>query len=177
MRVAFVVARSLNNVIGCDGKLPWDIPSELKHFREITRGKPVIMGRNTWESLPKKPLPNRLNIVLSHELADELPGAIVATSPEQALEFASTAAEKAGADEICVIGGQSVFSAMWSFADRIYETVVETEILDGDTYFCIDDRDEWETVFKSGPIRLDGDEFCYTVKTVDRRHCQLAMVG
>src|SRR5689334_13082891 len=100
-RIAFVVAVARNGVIGAKGDLPWRISSDLKRFKQITMGKPVIMGRKTWESLPKRPLAGRLNIVITRDGAYEAPGAVVAAGVEEAL----TAAREANAEEICVIGG------------------------------------------------------------------------
>src|SRR5450432_2618465 len=95
-RVALVVAKAENNVIGKGGTLPWRIPEDMKWFREITMGKPCIMGRKTWESLPKRPLPGRRNIVVTREHRYRADGADVADSVEQAIEIAA----REGVEEI-----------------------------------------------------------------------------
>ncbi|MFW6413183.1 MAG: dihydrofolate reductase, partial [Oceanicaulis sp.] len=103
-RLVIVVAVAKNGVIGRDGDLPWRIPSDLKRFKAATLGKPVIMGRKTWESLPRKPLPGRANIVVSRSMSAAA-GAQVVSTPEAALDAAAIAAAHAGAGEICLIGG------------------------------------------------------------------------
>ncbi|MCC5996888.1 MAG: dihydrofolate reductase [Oceanicaulis sp.] len=170
MHIAFVVARARNGVIGCDGELPWRLPSELRHFRSITSGKPIIMGRNTWESLPKKPLPHRLNIVLSFERSFVADGATVCHSPAEALAVAKSFCDTRGIEEVCVIGGQSVFEAMWQYADRVYETEVQADV-QGDTFFHIIDADFWENTSRTEPVQQDGDEFSYVVRTHTRKAC------
>ena len=170
MQIAFVVARASNGVIGCDGDLPWRLPSELRHFREVTRGKPVIMGRNTWESLPKKPLPHRLNIVLSFEKAYVAEGATVCSSIAQAIEVAKEYCLENQLEEACVIGGQAVFEAMWQHADKIYETEVLADV-QGDTFFRSVDPEFWESTSVSEPYQCDGDEYPYIVRTLERTLC------
>jgi dihydrofolate reductase len=124
--------------IGQDNDLIWDIPTDLARFRELTRAHPVIMGRKTWESLPKRPLPNRVNIVVSHNAEYDAPGAVVVTSMEAALAEAHNAP---GADEIYVIGGEQIFNLARKYADRLVLTEVEDDT-PGDTHF-FDYRDEF----------------------------------
>ncbi|MGB7204468.1 MAG: dihydrofolate reductase, partial [Anderseniella sp.] len=104
MRVSAVVAASDNNVIGKDGGLPWHVSSDLKLFKEITLGKPVIMGRRTWESLPRRPLPGRRNIVITRNSDYEAEGAELARSVDEALSLC------AGEDEVSIIGGGQVYA-------------------------------------------------------------------
>src|ERR1700692_186754 len=101
------IARARNGVIGRDGKLPWRLKSDLAIFRAVTMGKPVIMGRKTWESLPKKPLVGRTNIVLSRDGAFEAKGALVVDDFSEAVQIGREQARDDGRDEICVIGGAS----------------------------------------------------------------------
>src|SRR5690348_16688740 len=98
-RIALVVAVARNGVIGRGGHLPWHISSDLKHFKTITMGKPLVMGRKTWESLPRRPLPGRMNIVITRHRDYRADGAIIADDLGDAIK----AAAKAGVDEICVI--------------------------------------------------------------------------
>ncbi|MDO9588354.1 MAG: dihydrofolate reductase, partial [Brevundimonas sp.] len=107
--LALVVARARNGVIGRDGDLPWRLRSDLQRFKAITLGKPCIMGRKTWESLPLKPLPGRLNLILSRDESFEAHRAVVCTTLDEAVEIARETAEEDGVDEICVIGGVALF--------------------------------------------------------------------
>ena len=129
MRISLVVAAARNGVIGRDGGLPWHLPGDLKRFKALTLGKPVVMGRRTWESLPRRPLPGRDNLVLSR---GRPPGA-----QDGALWFADLAAalehgRRLGAAEICVIGGAALFREALPLADRVHMTWVEREMV-GDT--------------------------------------------
>lgn len=121
--IALVVARAENGAIGIGGDLPWRLSTDLKQFRKITFGKPIIMGRRTFQSLPRT-LDHRVNIVLSRDPGLVAPGAIVARSLEEGLTHALRAAEDAGVDEIMVIGGDDVFRAVLPVAKRIYLTEV-----------------------------------------------------
>lgn len=136
MRVALVVAIARNGVIGRDNALPWRLPDEMAHFRRVTLGKPVVMGRKTWESL-KKPLAGRDNIVVTHRPGYEAAGAIVVHS----LEEAWSAARRA--DEVCVIGGSTLYAETLPIADVIYLTEVDADV-EGDTRLPAFDRAEWE---------------------------------
>ena len=137
--LVLVVARDRNGVIGKAGDLPWRLRSDLQRFKAITIGKPCIMGRNTWESLPLRPLPGRLNIVLTRDEgyaeAGKTRGALVVTSLDEALEIAREQAMEDGVDEVCVIGGEALFAAALPRAKRLYITEVETEVEGGDTWF------------------------------------------
>lgn len=117
-RVSLIVARAENGVIGADGKLPWRIPADMKWFKANTLGKPVIMGRKTWESLPKRPLPERRNIVISRDATYRAEGAEVVISLAAALALC------AGADEAMVIGGAEIYALALPLASRIYLTRV-----------------------------------------------------
>jgi dihydrofolate reductase len=121
--IALVVARAENGAIGIGGDLPWRLSTDLKQFRKVTLGKPIIMGRRTFQSLPRV-LDHRLNIVLSRERGFMAPAAIVAGSLEEGLAHARRAAKEAGVDEIMVIGGDDVFRAVMPLAERIYLTEV-----------------------------------------------------
>ncbi len=113
--IALVVARARNGVIGRDGDLPWKLRGDLQRFKAITQGKPCLMGRSTWESLPLRPLPGRLNLVLSRDLsyeeAGKAKGAVVCANLGDAIDIARETAEEDGAPEICVIGGTALFEA------------------------------------------------------------------
>ena len=138
MTISLVVAAANNHVIGSDGDLPWHLPDDLRSFKRITTGKPIVMGRKTHESIGR-PLPGRQNIVLTRDAAYATAGCDVATSAEEALALAGDA------DEVMVIGGGEIYRAFLPVADRIYLTRVDAEIA-GDTEFPPLDETEWELV-------------------------------
>ena len=125
-----------NRVIGKDGDMPWNIPEDQKHFAKTTKGKPVIMGRITWESLPEKyqPLPKRPNIVVTRNRDYEAPGAEVVTSPQIALKRAQEIADKKGEKEVYIMGGESIYRALLDATDKLVLTLIEKDV-SGDTYF------------------------------------------
>jgi dihydrofolate reductase len=134
-RVALVVAMADNGVIGRDGGLPWHLPDDLKYFKVVTFGKPVLMGRRTFDSIGK-PLPGRRNLVLSRAAAASVPGVEYVRSVEQARALA------AGAAELCVIGGAEVYALALPLATRIYLTRVHA-LVTGDVYFPLRDFSGW----------------------------------
>ena len=126
--IIIIAAVSKNNIIGKDGKIPWYIKEDFQHFKELTSGYPVIMGRKTWESLPVKPLKDRVNIVLTRKEDFKPKGAIVKHSLKDALDCCKKH------DKIFIIGGQSVYKEGLKFADRLELTKIDKDY-DGDTYF------------------------------------------
>jgi len=126
-RISFVVAFDRNKVIGKNGGLPWRLPDDLKHVRELTLGKPLIMGRRTYESIGR-PLPGRTSIVLTHDPEFRRDGVRVARTPDEALALAGDAAE------VIVFGGAEVFRQFLPLAERIYLTQIDADV-GGDTYF------------------------------------------
>jgi len=132
-RLAFIVAVAANGVIGLDNKLPWHIPEDLKWFKENTMGKPMIMGRKTFESLGR-PLPGRPHIVVSRNKNFETDGVYVASSINEAVEIADKLAGKLEVDEIMVIGGENVYRQMLPLVSRVYRTYVDAQP-DGDAFF------------------------------------------
>jgi len=133
-------------VIGRDGQLPWRLKSDLKHFRELTIGKPVVMGRKTFESIGK-PLAGRTNIVLTRDLSVKVPGGALATSLDAALGYARDDARKRGVDEIMVIGGSDVFADTLPLAHRLEITHVHAAPK-GDAYFPPIDPAVWREVVR-----------------------------
>ena len=133
-----IVAAAANNVIGADGGLPWRLSEDLRRFKEITMGKPMIMGRRTFESIGKA-LPGRRSIVITRQANYKAPGVEVVATPEAALELARHA------DEVMIIGGGKVYEHFLPMTDRIYLTRVHTEI-EGDTFFPKIDEDQWRIV-------------------------------
>jgi len=123
-----IAAMTENRVIGRDNGMPWHIPADLAHFKRLTLGKPVVMGRKVFESLGRRPLPERHNIVLSRDPAYDAPGCTRVTDPEAALAAAGDA------PEVMIIGGEQIYRLFLPRAERIYLTLIHTR-LDGDTHF------------------------------------------
>ena len=136
MKISLIVAMANNRVIGHRGKLPWRIPEDLKDFKKKTMGKPIIMGRKTYESIGVA-LPGRTNIVVTRQPVIDNPDLVLASSVHAALKKA----EGVGA-EVMVIGGGEIYAATLPLADRIYLTEVH-ETIDGDTYFPVLDKALW----------------------------------
>ncbi|MFC5343549.1 dihydrofolate reductase [Brevundimonas staleyi] len=169
--ISLVVARAKNNVIGMDGDMPWRLRSDLQRFKAITTGKPCIMGRATWESLPLRPLPGRLNLVLSRDLSYEesgkAKGAVVVSSLSDALDIARETAEDDGVDEICVIGGSALFEAALPRAKRLYITEVDAEP-EGDTFFPAFDESLFREVANDRHDAGDKDDHAFTFRILER---------
>jgi dihydrofolate reductase len=143
MRLALIVATSENGVIGKGGLLPWRIPEDMRWFKEKTRGKPCIMGRKTWESFPKKPLPGRPNIIVTRDREFAAEGATVVHSFNDAVKTAERLCPEA--EEIMVLGGAEIYAIALRQAHRIYLTRIHAAV-DGDTYFPALDPAEWREV-------------------------------
>ena len=167
MIISLVVAVADNGVIGRDGTLPWRISSDLKTFRRLTMGKPLIMGRRTFQSL-KKPLDGRDNIVVTRSAGYKPYGAIIANDFDTALAIARDCANKRGVDEIAVIGGTSVFAAALPIADRIYKTEVHGGP-EGDAYIPPIDWGAWHEVAREALPRGPNDDFSATLIELRRR--------
>jgi dihydrofolate reductase len=139
--IVIVAAVSRNNVIGRAGDLPWRLSTDLKRFKEMTLGKPVVLGRKTFESFGGRPLPGRPHVVVTRNAGFAAAGVETAASLPDAIAKAQVLAEQTGAVEIAVIGGGEIYAQAMSIADRLAVTHVETVIDDGDTFFPrIDDR-------------------------------------
>ncbi len=137
--VSLIAAMGRNRVIGVEGRIPWRLPADFAFFRRATLGKPVIMGRKTWESLPNGALPGRDNIVLSRNPNFRADNGVVVNDVEAALQAAGEAGE------IMVIGGAGVYRLFWDLADRIYLTEVDASF-DGDAFFPEMDARDWREV-------------------------------
>jgi dihydrofolate reductase len=158
--LSLIAAVARNRVIGRDKRLPWYLPGDMRHFREITSGKPVIMGRGTWESLPEKfrPLPGRLNVVVSGNPDYSAPGAVVTGSLAAAIEKA----ERNGGGEIFVIGGANLYRQALPLAGRLYLTEIDAEF-PGDAFFPELRPDEWREVSRSQSFEEAGLTYAFTV--------------
>jgi dihydrofolate reductase len=162
------VARSLNGVIGRDNDLPWRLKSDLAIFKARTMGKPVIMGRKTWDSLPRKPLPGRMNIVLSQDGSFEPAQAVVCESFLEALQMAKEQATDDGVDEVCVIGGRAIFELALPRAKRLYLTEVQAEV-EGDVRFPAFDEAAWTEVSREEHPAGPDDDHAFVFRVLERR--------
>ncbi len=163
MRISLVVAVSENGVIGAGGDMPWRLSSDLKQFKQITLGKPVVMGRKTFESIGR-PLPGRVNIVVSRQTGYHIAGATVVRNVASGMAFATKAAHDAGGDEVCVIGGGEIYRQTLDKADRVYKTEVHVRV-EGDTYFPALEPAEWTEVqrVRHGADKSDSCDYSFVV--------------
>lgn len=163
MLVSLIVAKSRNDVIGRDGGLPWHIPEDLKFFKKVTMGKPLIMGRKTHQSIGR-PLPGRLNIVITRNKNWRADGVTIADGLPAALQIA----KETGAQEAMVIGGEEIYRAALPLTDRIYLTEVDLELA-GDARFPALDASEWVEVQRSEPEGRDDRDPAYMFVTLERQ--------
>ena len=166
--LALVVARARNGVIGRGGTLPWRLRSDMAWFKANTLGKPVIMGRKTWESLPKRPLPGRTNIVLSRDQSFETHAALVCENLSEAIQIGREQAADDGVDEVCVIGGAALFEAALPKAKRLYLTEVEADV-EGDVFFPPFDEADWTEVRREARPAGEEDEYPFIFRVLERR--------
>ena len=156
--LSIIAAVAKNRVIGKDNALLWHLPDDMRHFRETTRGRPVIMGRKTWESLLEafRPLFGRHNIVISRNTAYEAPGATLAGSLDEAIEAAGNVSE------IFVIGGETLYQQAIPVAQRLYITEIDQDFA-GDAYFPEFSRKDWVEASKTGLNTHSGLEFSFVL--------------
>jgi dihydrofolate reductase len=154
-RLYLVAAVAANGIIGANGRLPWRLPEDLKHFKRVTLGQPVIMGRRTWESLPG-PLPGRDNIVVTRSRGYEAPGAALANSLEAALALCS------GEPVACVIGGSRLFAEALPLAAGLVMTEIHRDY-PGDTWFPQWDRARWRESQREPHTAADGTRFDFVL--------------
>ena len=162
------IARARNGVIGRDGALPWRLKTDLANFRAVTMGKPVIMGRKTWDSLPRKPLVGRTNIVLSRDGSFEPAQAVVAETFTEAVAIAREQAEDDGASEVCVIGGASLFALALAKARRLYLTDIDADV-EGDVTLPPIDEEQWLELRRQAYPAGEGDDHPFTIRVLERR--------
>lgn len=154
--VVLVLAMSDNGVIGDRGGLPWRILDDMKRFKRLTLGKPIIMGRKTWDSFPKKPLPGRTNIVVTRDTSWRAEGAVAVHSFDAAL----TKARNKNPSEIAVIGGAEIYKAALPLADRVELTEVHITV-DGDTRLPLFDKSTWRETAREDHTTDEGLRFSY----------------
>jgi dihydrofolate reductase len=134
IKIVIIVAVSQNGIIGRDGDMPWRLSTDLKRFKALSMGKPLVMGRKTFESVGSKPLPGRPHIIVSRSQSIAMPGVETVASLDAALERAKEIARDTGTDEICVVGGGDIYRQALPLADLLHVTHVET-VVEGDTSF------------------------------------------
>jgi len=161
--IAIIVALDENNGIGQKGDLLCHLPNDLKHFKRVTSGHIVIMGRRTYESLPKGALPNRTNVVITSDAAENYPGCIVVRSAEEALTHC-----KEG-EKVFIIGGGQLYRATLGLADQLYLTRIHHTFSDADTFFPEIDFDEWRLTEKEMHEADDKHRYPYTFLTYSKK--------
>lgn len=159
--ISIIVAASTNNVIGVEGDLPWKLSDDLRRFKRLTMGKPIVMGRRTWESIGRA-LPGRQNIVLTRRVGFDAPGCDVVASPAEALDAAGDA------DEIMIIGGSQIYELFLPKARRLYMTRVRAEIA-GDADFPEINEKEWQLVDSEAHQADDTHQFAFEFRTYERK--------
>lgn len=162
--IKLIAAVDKNHVIGNKGTIPWHIREDFQFFKDQTDGHVVVMGRKTWESLPKKPLPNRLNIVITSDILYEAGGALIAHDVNEAFnmylncnEYRTDGSRK-GID-LYIMGGQSIYEAFLPYADEVLLTEIDTEV-EGDTYFPTLGN-EWCEVSRKAGLKQDETPYRY----------------
>ncbi len=156
MQINLIYARADNGIIGKDGVMPWHLPEDLAHFKELTQGRPVIMGRKTWDSLPERfrPLPDRINIVVTRQEVWQQEGAKPATSLEDALQIAGQSA-----DTVWVMGGAQIYAQALPLAHRVEVTEIHREF-EGDVY-APTLGPEWKEIARSNQVAANGLSFSF----------------
>jgi dihydrofolate reductase len=152
LKVSIIAAIAKNNVIGCKGKLPWDMPADLAHFKELTLDKTVIMGRQTYESIGK-PLPQRKNIIVTRNLNFKVAGCQIVCSLEEAIA-------KNQNDELMIIGGADLYQQALPLANNLYLTFIDAEV-NGDTFFPQIDWKKWQEVAKEKHLADTNNPYNY----------------
>ncbi|MEM6344052.1 MAG: dihydrofolate reductase [Bacteroidota bacterium] len=164
LKIIAIYAVSENGVIGKDNDLPWDLKTDMRHFMRSTKGKTVVMGRKSFESIDCKPLPNRRNIIITRQKDYQALGAEVVHSLEEAIEIAKEDGE------VWITGGAGVYeeSIRKGFVNLIYETLVHAEV-DGDVIFNFPNREEWKIVEVDAHQADEKNEFAFTIRTLEKK--------
>ena len=166
-KLVFHFAVADNGVIGKDNDMPWHISSDLKRFKQMTMGKPFIVGRRTFESFGR-PLPGRTNIVVTRDEAFKPEGAVGVASLDEALDLARSIAVRDGVDEISVLGGGTIYKALWNRADRLQVTHIHAEP-EGDTKLPPIDQSVWECVLLEPQEQGERDSAPFSYAVYERR--------
>ena len=164
MNISLVVAAANNNGIGKDGKMPWHLPNDLKHFKNVTWGMPVVMGRKTFASIGSKPLPGRKNIVITRQPGWNAEGVSIVNS----VDAAASLAEELNYKEIFIIGGGQIYMIAFDRANKIYMTRIRAE-LEGDTYFPVIEKDDWKLVSKTDNPADEKHAYAFSFQLWERK--------
>jgi dihydrofolate reductase len=167
MDICLIVAMAENGVIGRDNALPWRLSGDLRRFKALTMGKPLIMGRKTWQSIGR-PLPGRTNIVLTRDKGLDADGVLIAHDAAGALMLAEDAAKRNGAAEIMVIGGAGIYRLFLPRASRLYLTELHAAV-SGDTTFPAIEPDDWAEISRERHDAGPGETGDYSFVVLDRR--------
>ena len=160
MELAVIIAAAENGTIGKDNALPWHLPEDLRYFKRVTMGKPIVMGRKTYESIGR-PLPGRTNIVITRAPDWSAEGVRVAHSLDEALSLAGDIASLDGVNELMVIGGAQIYKTALPMADRLYLTQVHA-VVEGDTYLPEIDWSGWKEVSRERHEASDANPYDYS---------------
>ncbi len=166
IHLSLVAAVARNGIIGHEGGMPWHLPTDLKHFKAVTLGKPIVMGRRTFEAIGRA-LPGRDNIVVTRNSDFEGEGVHVAYSLDEAVSMAEHCARHHGVDEICIIGGGQIYEEVMAHAHRLYVTEVDDEP-EGDARFPDIDPSIWREIDRVGPVRGEKDSAAVTFVRYER---------
>ena len=159
-RISLIVAMSRNGAIGKDNRLPWYLPADLKRFKELTMGHTIVMGRKTWESIGRL-LPGRRSVIVTRNAGFHVEGAVMAATLEAAI------AAGRGDDEVFIIGGEQIFRLAMPIADRIYLTVVETDV-EGDTFMPTIDPALWRIVRSESHAATEANPLAWRFEVLER---------
>ncbi len=165
MKICLIVAAARNRAIGLNNKMPWHLPEDLKYFKHVTLGKPVIMGRNTFESIGR-PLPGRPNIVISRNAGYQAQGITLVNSLEAALQAAQQLLPT-GVDEVMVIGGAQIYAQALPLATRLYLTEVDAEP-EADAFFPAIDRTAWREVARESHAACERNPYPYSFVVLEK---------
>lgn len=167
MKLSMIVAAAQNRVIGRENALPWYLPNDLKYFKQTTLGKPIIMGRKTYESIGK-PLPGRTNIVITRQEDYQPEGVKVVHSVEEARDLAENVCLIDGQTEAMIMGGAEIYTLALPHADRLYLTEVHADV-EGDAYFPEYDKSEWQEVSRENFSAEGANPYDYSFVVYDKR--------
>lgn len=161
MRISAIFAISENGVLGKENKLPWHLPADLQHFKTITLGKPILLGRKTYQSIGR-PLPGRCNVVVSHDVNFQAPGCVVVNSIKTALEAVSYS------DEVIVIGGAFLYQQLLPRIQQLYLTIIHHHF-EGDTFFPTLNMSEWYEVERIDHQPDEKNHYAYSFITLNKK--------
>lgn len=167
MKLALIVAMAKNHVIGINNNLPWHLSEDLKYFKRVTMGKPIIMGRKTFESIGR-PLPGRTNIVITRNKNYQAEGIKVVHSLKTAMELCNSIAVIDGGDEAMVIGGAELYTEALPLADYLYLTEVHADV-QGDTYFSDFNRKDWQEIARDNFKAVEPNPYDYSFTVLEKK--------